>query len=303
MKTHVECLPCFVRQANEAIRMATADGSIQERVLRQVMRWIADAPLGQTPCILRWRIYRFIREAVGEDPYISIKTRCNHFAMGIVPLLENWVNRSPDPIGAAIRLAIAANETDFGIHGYVEESHVLSALDHTVDWRIQPEHLVEFRKNIENSSSILYLADNAGELAIDQVLLRLLPNSKVTVVVKGGPIVNDATLQDARMVGVTEWANVIDTGSDAPGLILESCSASFRRVFEEADLIIAKGHAHYETLSELNKNSYFLFKVKCPVIGSEIGVSEGTHVFLRGNHIIDSSFESLEINDRPLLIT
>lgn len=104
------------------------------------------------------------------------------------------------------------------------------------------------------------------------------------------------------MVGMTEWANVIDTGSDAPGLILESCSSSFQKKFEQADLIIAKGHAHYETLSQLDKNIYFLFKVKCPVIGREIGQSLGAHVFLHGNHVEDSSVEKESVDDRQFFI-
>ena len=132
MKTHVECLPCFARQANEAIRMATDDEAIQERVLRQVMRWIAEVPLHQTPCILRWRIYRLIREAVGEDPFRRIKTRCNHFAMGFVPTLDEWVNRSSEPLGAASS-CIAGMKPISGIPGYVEEKPLLAALDHTVD--------------------------------------------------------------------------------------------------------------------------------------------------------------------------
>ena len=287
MKSQVECLPCFIRQAYDAVRLATPDVNVHEHVLRQVMHWVSTVPLNQTPCVLGWRTHRLIREVTGGDPYRKVRTRCNQFALGLLPVLETWVQKASDPLDAAIRLAVAANEVDFGIHGYVDDNQVLAAIDHAIDWRIGNDHLLEFREAVDHARAILYLADNAGELVVDQLLLKQLSAEKVTVVVKGSPVMTEATMEDARMIGMPEWIEVIDNGSDAPGTILDSCSRSFLRRYHSADLIIAKGHAQFETLSGVDGNIYFLLKVKCPVIGREIGHKIDSHVFLHGRRTED----------------
>ncbi len=126
----------------------------------------------------------------------------------------------------------------------------------------------------------MYLADNAGEIAFDRLLIEQLPANRVALVVRGGPIINDATLVDARAVGLHEIVEVIDNGSDAPGTILEDCSAAFRERFEQADLVIAKGQGNFETLSDVRRPIRFLLKAKCPVIARHAGVPMGTHLLL-----------------------
>jgi uncharacterized protein with ATP-grasp and redox domains len=125
------------------------------------------------------------------------------------------------------------------------------------------------------------LADNAGEIVVDRLLIERLPAKHVTVAVRGSPVINDATLADAGYAGIPEVAEVIDNGSDAPGTILDDCSDLFRHRFDEADLIIAKGQGNYETLSEVDKDIYFLLKAKCPVIARDIGCPEGAMVLER----------------------
>ena len=102
-----------------------------------------------------------------------------------------------------------------------------------------------------------------------------MPIDKITVVVKGSPVINDATIEDANIVGLGRIVEVIDNGSDGPGTILETCSQSFLDRFEKADLIIAKGQGNYETLSGIDKNIFFLLKAKCPVIANDIGCKVG----------------------------
>jgi len=102
-----------------------------------------------------------------------------------------------------------------------------------------------------------------------------LPAAKVTVAVRGTPVINDATMADARVAGLTEIVEVIDNGSDAPGTILEDCSDLFRERFGNADLIIAKGQGNYETLSSSRGNVFFVLKAKCPVIAAHLGCRVG----------------------------
>ena len=115
------------------------------------------------------------------------------------------------------------------------------------------------------------LTDNAGEIVFDRLLIEQLPAENITVVVRGKPVINDAMMEDASIAGLPQIVEVINNGSDAPGTILESCSEKFRHRFEKADLIIAKGQGNYETLSDVDKNIFFLLKVKCPVIAEHLG--------------------------------
>jgi hypothetical protein len=108
-----------------------------------------------------------------------------------------------------------------------------------------------------------------------------LPAGRVTVAVRGAPVLNDATRADAEAAGLPDIVEVVDNGSDAPGTLLDDCSADFQRRFREADLIIAKGQGNFETLSETDAHIYFLFKAKCPVIAAHAGLPVGTHAAIR----------------------
>jgi len=132
------------------------------------------------------------------------------------------------------------------------------------------------RRAVSTARDILFLGDNAGEAVFDRLLIEQMPAAKVTYAVKGAPIINDVTLADARASGLDEVAELIDNGNDAPGTILSLCPPAFQKHFAEADLVIAKGQANYETLSEAARDLFFLTQVKCPVIGRDIGKPVGS---------------------------
>ncbi len=125
----------------------------------------------------------------------------------------------------------------------------------------------------------VYLADNAGETVFDRVLIETLAKP-TTYVVKGGPVLNDALLEDALDAGLDRVADIIDNGSDAPGTILDLCSATMRAEFDAASLIVAKGQANYETLSDCPRDIFFLLQVKCHVIAQHVGVPVGSMVIM-----------------------
>jgi len=120
------------------------------------------------------------------------------------------------------------------------------------------------------------------------LLIEQLPAEKVTVVVKARPVINDATMEDAKVAGLTEIVEVIDNGSDVPGTILESCSQTFRNRFAKADLIIAKGQGNYETLSDVEKNIFFILKAKCSVIAKDLGCEVGEMILRKSKAYTDA---------------
>jgi uncharacterized protein with ATP-grasp and redox domains len=281
MKTYFDCIPCFIRQALDAVRMVTDDEVIQQQVLREVLAVVSNMDLAQSPPLMGQYIHRRIREFTGvADPYHKVKDRFNHLAKELYPQLKARVEVSAEPLDTAVRLAIAGNIIDCGVNGNLEASAITQSIDHALTEPLEGS-LAELSTAIGQAESILYLADNAGETFFDRLLIEQMPLEKVTVVVKAFPILNDATISDAQATGLMDLVEVIDNGSDGPGTILEDCSETFRARFERADLIVAKGQGNYETLSGVEKDIFFVLKAKCPVIAKHLGCEAGSLILRR----------------------
>ena len=278
MKSSLDCMPCFVRQALEAARMVSPEPAVHERIVREVLGWAREMDFRQTPPSMGQRIHRRLREITGAaDPYREAKVRQNRMAMKLAVKLRDRIVSAPDPVALAARLAIAGNVIDMGVNGNVDEQDLHRALNQALDQPMEADWDV-FREAIDKASDILYLADNAGEIAFDRLLIEQLPPGRITLVVRGAPVLNDVTRADAQTLGLHEIVEVIDNGSDAPGTILEDCSEEFRRRFACADLVLSKGQGNYEALSDTPGNMFFLFKAKCPVVAAYAGVALGAHV-------------------------
>ncbi len=276
MNTYFDCIPCFVRQAVHAIRLVTDDSKTHERVLRDVMKRISEMYLLQPPPALAHEIHRIIREASGSpDPYADLKRNLNEAALDMLPELEKLVEESSDPFETAVRLAIAGNIIDFGFTSTMEPEKVRDTIKKALEYPFPETAIAGFKAATHSAQSILYLADNAGEIVFDKLLIEQLPRGRVTVAVRGRPILNDVMLADAEQVGIHELAEVIDNGSDAPGTVLELCSEEFRERFNAADLIISKGMGNYEALNESDRPIWFLWQAKCNVVSREAGVEVG----------------------------
>jgi len=295
MRIFLDCIPCFVRQALDAARLATDDARIHEKVVRGVLRLAADLDIGQSPPVIGQQIHRMIRNMVASnDPYHSIKRKFNNIALNLYPELRKEIVGSKDRLETAVRLAIAGNIIDFGVSNIVNESDIHRAISVSLTGDFDNVQMEDFRDSIGQAEQILYLADNAGEIVFDRLLIEQLPYEKVTVVVKGSPVINDATMEDAEAAGLGHIVEVIDNGSDGPGTILQSCSQTFRSRFSNADLVIAKGQGNYETLSNVDKNIFFIMKAKCPVIARDLGCEVGEMILRRSksfNGVIDIAKE------------
>lgn len=284
MKTYIDCMPCFIRQSLEAVRFATQEPSVHEQVVRAVLKLASGMDMSQNPPAIGQQIHRWVREFSGtSDPYSSVKRQFNEAALGMYPRLRQLIAGSADPLETAIRLAIAGNIIDFGVYGSIDQSDLDRTVNACLTADFDAGNLNAFRNDVTQANDVLFLADNAGEIVFDRLLIEQLPTDKITVAVKGAPTINDATMADAEAVGLMGMVTVIDNGSDAPGTLLEDCSDDFRTRFENADLIIAKGQGNFETLSETDRPIYFLLKAKCPVIAGHLGCEVGRMLFQKAN--------------------
>jgi len=250
-------------------------------VLRGVLVAASKMNLDRSPPVMGQYIHKLIRELSGHnDPYKKIKDRFNNFALKLYPDLKQRIQSSSNPMDTAVRIAVAGNIIDFGVNAKIDQSIVFDTIEQALSAQVFG-NIEVLCDSIDSAENILYLGDNCGEIVFDRLLIEQLPVDKVTFVVRGGPIINDATMADARETGMTELVNVIDNGSNIPGTVLEKCSKEFRECFAHSDLIIAKGQGNYETLSSCEKNIFFLLKAKCPVISGHMGCEQGSFIVKR----------------------
>jgi uncharacterized protein with ATP-grasp and redox domains len=279
VKTYVDCYPCFLRQALEAARHAGADEARQEVVLHRVLHLLASGFSARTPAEIGDRIHRLVREEVGhEDPYVTAKESSTLRALDLYPRMKSLVQRANDPYRVAVRLSIAGNIIDFAQDRRYD---LWSEVERVLVQPFAIDHRAVFRKALERAGQVLFLADNAGETVFDRVLIETL-EVPVLYAVKGGPVLNDATPADARAAGIVGVAEIVSTGSDAPGTILNHCSREFRERYAESGLVLAKGQANYETLGDRGPEVFCAFQVKCPVLARDAGVPVGSIVFQQG---------------------
>lgn len=281
MQTALECVPCLVRQSLESAQLVSSDPVFQEQVLRDTMRHINELSFEKSPPEIAATVHREIRRRLGDpDPYRTQKRHFNELARSILPALEREIAGATDPFERALHIAIAGNVVDFGVTAAVNESDLHDAIEAVAENAVKGD-VEELRRAVAGAERILYLADNTGEIVFDRLLIQQLPVERVTVAVRGAPIINDATYEDAVFAGITDLVPVITNGADAPGTVLSMCSDPFVREFSRADLIISKGQGNFETLEDVTDRPIaFLFRVKCPVAQRLSGYPMGSHVVL-----------------------
>lgn len=271
MKTYLECIPCFLKQALRAGRLASDDQHEIKALLDSVGCRIKDIGFENTPPEMAVIIYDEIHRITGDnDLYKEQKKAHIAEAKRLCPSLKKKLARSDDPLLMAVRIAIAGNVIDLGMG---KEFNIEKDLEQVLEQEFAICDIEEFRQTLAGAKDILYLGDNAGESVFDKILIEAM-RKPVTYVVRGRAIINDVTEEDAIDSGLHEVAEVISSGSPAPGTILHLCNKEFIRRFEQADMIISKGQGNYEGLSGTARPVFFLLKAKCPIIAGDIGVNE-----------------------------
>jgi len=277
MKTYLECIPCIIDQTIKVARQVTQDEGKREDLLQKVLVTLSNLSYRQSPPYLGREAHRVIRKVLNNhDPFLKLKREFNQVAKKLYSSMKERAESSSDQFAYAVKLAIAGNIIDFGPGHHFE---LMKTIDQVLLKKPIIDDTESLKKDLEKASVILYLGDNAGETFFDKILIEQMPSAEIYYAVRGSPVINDATSEDAYYAGLDQVAKVISNGSDAPGTILEDCSEEFKNIFEKADLVIAKGHGNYETLSEVKgKRLYFLLMVKCKIIARDLGCSVGDFV-------------------------
>ena len=281
LKTKLDCYSCLVRQALQASRFAGMDDEGQRRLMNRALYELQNLNGSSTPPETVNTLYAAIAEETGGmDLFREVKARSTREALALYPDLKKLIKNAENPFETAVRLAIAGNIIDFAASGTYNLKESVRRLLHEP---LTENDVPALKKEIDKASWVLYIADNAGETVFDRLLIEEIAACKqVVYVVRGGPILNDATIEDAFAAGIEKVAQVKTTGYRGLGVIFKHSSQDFLKLWEEAPVIIAKGMANYETLSDQGSRVFFLLQVKCDAIGEDVGQPTGSLIVRRG---------------------
>jgi len=279
MKIHTECVPCLIKRIIFEIEQSTKDIEKKNQAIKNACKVLSEQfDLDTCSATIATNVHKIVYETLDDDdPYRDLKKQSNKVAKDLVPKVEEFVACSDDPLRIIIICSIVGNMMDFGIEGASKDPEFLQEeFENLFVQDLGYDETDELKKILFESKKVLLFTDNCGEIVFDKILCRELkkfnPNIFLTVVVKGKPIISDATLDDIKELNFKEFSDeILTTGCFAIGLDFEKIPAELKKALEQADLIICKGMANYEAFSETDYAPVaYLLRTKCTAIASSM---------------------------------
>lgn len=284
MKIIPECVPCAYRICMSAMNLANVSTADKFKAFNQLTTIIPVKDTDMTPCMYHTHALHEVSRSVGvEDLFKEAKEESNRLALTFLDHLVRLVATAEDPLYMAFQISVAGNIVDMGI---IPDYDLDAAIQAIPDSRFHIDSYREFRELALKDGRVMIIGDNSGEIAFDMLLVKELQNSGVDVVygVKGGPVLNDATMEDANQVGMTKLCRVVTNGCNYLGTEWKYVSQEFKDEFNKAGAVIAKGQANFETLEgteTAGDKTFFLLRIKCECVGECAGAPYGSLVFKR----------------------
>lgn len=268
MRINADCIECMIRRNLETARLHGDDAQVTEFAL-DLMRLILKTPEASSPCFAP-EISRLYQKHFGLDPdrYAEEKRLSNQFVLERMDKIRDLVSQSEDRLYAAFQFAILGNYIDFSaLQGELSFDTLDTMLQKAKQFHVDAQVFARLRRDLASGKELLYLTDNAGEIGFDRIFAeeihRQYPDLHITFCVRGGPALNDATREDAAIVGIP--FPVIDNGNCTPGTVLSLAGDDLLAALKASDVVIAKGQANAETLMDTHHgyNVYYAFLAKC----------------------------------------
>lgn len=283
-RLHPECISCMTKVHLEKCPKEMPEDKKRE-YMQRVLKVLAEAPDRYGAPVIVRTINEIQNEMFGiKQDYAEIKKHYNQIMMNHEEQVKRKIEQSKDPVKTGIQYAMIGNYIDFGARINVNEEQLTELLNDNDRFVIDEKQYGELTDDLERAQKMVYLTDNCGEIVMDKLLIREIrkkyPDLKVTGLVRGAEVINDATLEDAMQVGLTEIAEVLPNGTDIAGTWLEEISEEAKTVLEEADVIISKGQGNFETLRKCGKNIYYIFLCKCDLFANTFQVPKLTGMLI-----------------------
>lgn len=292
-RTSESCIACILEKQEKNIQMVP-DEVLREKYRSEIMQTIEQRPDTDSAPVIVSKLTVLAEKYLGKtDIYGPIKQKYNRIMLELSSEIRRYIEKAPDPLAQAIVFARAGNFIDFGAMHEVNDDIMHALLDEAVALKPDPEVYQVFLHELAGASRLVYLTDNCGEIVLDRLLIEQIrkrfPQVSVTVIVRGNPVINDATMEDAREAGLVglPGITVIGNGTSIAGTELTMISEGARREIDGADVIISKGQGNFETLHGCGLNIYYLFLCKCDWFSQNLdlpklgGVFEREDVLLR----------------------
>ncbi len=280
MKTHPRCAPCLLSRVQFEAELSTKDVELQKKVIIAGIEVLRKYMVDGAATHLSTKIHREAYRILGDiDPYSEKKKESNVAAMKLLPLVKEFVSEK-DSFRRAVLVAIVGNSFDFGVLGFdADKAIAKDAMQKQIEHGLDVDDSDKIKTMLND---VVYLADNCGEIVFDTLLFEQIKKlgGRITLVVRGAPILNDVTMKEALELGIDKMVDrILTTGSNAIGLCLQEAPPELVEALGNASLIISKGMANYETMSEYDfRPIAYLLKTKCESVAEAMGLKRNMNV-------------------------
>ena len=284
MKVSAECMHCLVKRQAENIKKYP-DEEKKAEYLGKVLGIIANGAAEEPAPVLLSHIGRLHEVYFGKPfSFDELKKGYNAMLMEKEKEIRQKISKADDPLALALRFSQIGNYIDFGALGSVDDEKLRDFLEQAETLPLSEDTYLNFTENLKTAKKLVFLTDNCGEIVLDKLLLETIakayPHLECTVIVRGEPVLNDATMEDALQVGIDACGKVIPNGTNIAGTYIPWLSAEAKAEMDEADILIAKGQGNFESLHGCGLNIYYLFLCKCQWFMERFGLPQYSGVFI-----------------------
>jgi uncharacterized protein with ATP-grasp and redox domains len=278
MKTNVECMICNIKQLLKVSKRLNVDKDLEQKTAKQVFEMMSQIEFNESNPLVMSKTWDIVTRSFNNaNPYKELKQMYNELLLSVYDETDVLIQNDKDAFKAALKMSIIGNLIDLGAKHTFTKQDVLNKIKNYKTIELAIDSSQRLKEQVMDAQTLLYIGDNCGEIVLDKLFIKTLKrlNADLTVyfAVRGGPIINDVTIEDAKMVHMEDVAHVISSGVAAPGTLLEQLSDTFVDLFHQADVVIAKGQGNYESLSEIDKDNLFLvLMAKCELVANTLGV-------------------------------
>ena len=287
-RLNAQCVSCLLNKHLKNIPDSFSSAK-KLRYMQGILKIIGNADVCMSAPEIVEQIDKFKQSFCETDSFSQIKDFYNNLLLGVEKDIEANIENSHNPLETAVKYAMAGNFIDFGAMESVDEQILKETLQNAEKIVINKAELEGFENEIIKAENIVYLTDNCGEIVLDKLLikqiLKINNSLKINVIVRGEPVLNDCTVDDACQVGLDKLVAVSGNGTAIAGTVLEKISLEAKGLIDNADLVISKGQGNFETLHHCGKNIYYLFLCKCEMFAQRFGVPQFTGVFINDGNL------------------
>lgn len=273
-----ECKKCNRKQVYNLAKMLNLGPEKTNELIDFTNDYLSNDFTGKTNPEVMGLLYRDILNLTGHhDPYKKIKSQYNQLLLSHEQLIEGIIDRSEDKFKTALKIAITGNLIDFSAKHQFDQHMLIEKINSILDSNLAVDHCNSLKRRLDSARTLLYLGDNCGEIVLDKIfinqIIKMFPDLEIIFAVRGQSVVNDATLDDVTEIKLDMICKCISNGDGSLGTVLSRVDSNFSKIFNKADVIISKGQGNLESLmNEDRDNIYFMFMVKCDLVGDPLGL-------------------------------